>query len=402
MSNPNKLSLADISRLLANPTPNARVEIADKLTKEYKAQSFAPEQLELAEQIFRLLLKDAEVHVRHTLSENLKEVKTLPHDVALQLAKDVEMVSLPILEFSEVLRENDLMEIITGTMEVSRHMAVAKRKNISDKISSALIETGNEALVENLLKNQTARIDGASFEKIGNSFSDNEKILGALLNHNAATMEIAERVMGKLSTSLRERLDDKYKEALGKLGGVFDKSREAATIKFLGAKTTDEELTRLMNYLEENSSFATELHNKNSRLAGMIESLEISGKLTPFTALCMGSMSLFEITLARLAKISIYNAKKLTADESGRGLKALYEKAGLPVSMYNAVQLVINVIKGIDKEKAEVKKRLKTPEHLASYMLEKIMTLAEGHEIDNLNYFLGMINLHAKKEGNRG
>jgi len=397
--NPEKLSTDDISRLIKNPSADSRIELADKLARQYKAQSFTPEQLELAEQIFRLLLKDAEIHVRHVLAENLKEVKTIPHDVALQLAKDVEYIALPMLEFSEVLTDDDLVSIVSGTMEITRHMAVAKRKNLSDKISSALIDTGNEDVVERLLYNQTAKISSETFDKVSQHFPDNENILGALLDHSAATVEVAEKVMARVSDNLRRHLSEKHKTAVNKLGGVFDKSREAATIKFLGAKTSDAELARLMSYLEENSSFTQELQDKHSKLAGMIESLELSGKLTPLTALCMGSMSLFEITMARLAKISIYNVKKLTADESNQGLRALYEKAGLPESMFESLQIVMGVVRGIDKERPEARERLKKPENLSNYMIEKIMTVAEGQEIENINYFLSMIRMYAKKDG---
>ncbi len=395
--NPEKLSTDDIGRLIGNPSADSRIEIADKLARQYKSQSFTPEQLAIAEQIFRLLLKDAEVHVRYVLAENLKEVKTIPHDVALQLARDAEYIALPMLEFCEVLTDDDLVSIVSGTVEVARQMAVAKRKNLSDKISSALIDTKNEDVVERLLYNQNAKISSESFDKVSQNFPNNENILGALLDHSAATMEVAEKVMARVSDNLRRHLSEKHKIAVNKLGGVFDKSREAATIRFLGAKTSDAELARLMNYLEEHSGFTQELQDKQSKLAGMIEGLELSGKLTPFTALCLGSMSLFEITLARLAKVSIYNVRKLAADESDQGLKALYEKAGLPESMYEPLRIVVGVVRGIDKEKPEVKDRLKKPENLSNYMIEKIMTVAEEQEIENINYFLSMINLYAKK-----
>ena len=58
------------------------------------------------------MIKDAEVRVREALAQNLKENPDLPHDVALSLAQDVDQVALPILQFSDVLTDDDLIEII--------------------------------------------------------------------------------------------------------------------------------------------------------------------------------------------------------------------------------------------------------------------------------------------------
>ncbi len=54
----------------------------------------------MAEQIFRIMVKDAEVRVREALAINLKENPNVPHDVAVTLAKDVDQVALPVLRFS--------------------------------------------------------------------------------------------------------------------------------------------------------------------------------------------------------------------------------------------------------------------------------------------------------------
>ena len=49
--------------------------------------------------------------VRDALSENLKENPNVPHEVALSLAQDVDQVSLPVLQYSEILSDQDLTEV---------------------------------------------------------------------------------------------------------------------------------------------------------------------------------------------------------------------------------------------------------------------------------------------------
>ncbi|HLO75939.1 MAG TPA: hypothetical protein VK196_05730, partial [Magnetospirillum sp.] len=105
-----KLREEDVARLLANPSADTRVEIAGKIAEQHSALSKS--QRKLAEDIFRLMVKDAEVRVRQALSRQLKENPLVPHDVAISLARDVDAVALPMLQFSEVLTDEDLIEIV--------------------------------------------------------------------------------------------------------------------------------------------------------------------------------------------------------------------------------------------------------------------------------------------------
>ena len=149
------LNEEDVARLLANPDADARTEIAGKIALQHPALS--AEQRKLAEDIFRLMVRDAEVRVRQALSRQLKENQFVPHDVAMSLAKDVEDVSLPMLEFSEVLSDADLIEIVRS-QEAIKAQAVARRAHVSTAVSDALVDTHNEDVVATLVANSGAKI----------------------------------------------------------------------------------------------------------------------------------------------------------------------------------------------------------------------------------------------------
>jgi uncharacterized protein (DUF2336 family) len=112
--------------LLADPSPESRAGAAAKIASDFDSGSLSNDERELAEEIFRLMVKDAEVRVREALAINLKESLTLPHDVAMTLAADVDSVALPVLEFSEVLTAEDLVEIVR-TQGPSKLRAAAVR-----------------------------------------------------------------------------------------------------------------------------------------------------------------------------------------------------------------------------------------------------------------------------------
>ena len=118
------LTEADVARLLDDPSTEHRVDTAKKMAQGFNEESLSASEREMAEDIFRLMIKDAEVRVREALAQTLKENPTVPHDIALKLANDVVSVALPMLQFSEVLSDTDLVEIVKS-QDVSRQVAIA-------------------------------------------------------------------------------------------------------------------------------------------------------------------------------------------------------------------------------------------------------------------------------------
>ena len=56
-------------------------------------------------------------------------------DVVLALARDVKEVSLPVLEYSQVLTEADLVELVDTSREIARCVAISKRRSVPESVS---------------------------------------------------------------------------------------------------------------------------------------------------------------------------------------------------------------------------------------------------------------------------
>ena len=106
------LTQADVERLLTEPSAETRCEAAAKVAVTYAADELSEQERALAEDILRTLVHDMEVSVRESLAENLKSYNGLAHDIAVDLASDVDSVSLPVIRFSDVLTDDDLIEIV--------------------------------------------------------------------------------------------------------------------------------------------------------------------------------------------------------------------------------------------------------------------------------------------------
>ena len=92
MSN-SSLSEEDVAKLLSDPSGSARAETAAKIAQDFGEGELSDMERGMVQDIFRIMVKDAEVRVREALAQNLKENPNVPHDVAISLAKDVESVS---------------------------------------------------------------------------------------------------------------------------------------------------------------------------------------------------------------------------------------------------------------------------------------------------------------------
>ena len=151
------LSQDDVLRLLKDPSGENRKEAAIKIASNYSAEDLTPEERAIAEDILRAMARDVEISVRAALSENLKEYAGLSHDIAVTMANDVDSVALPVIRFSDVLSDDDLLAIVQ-THGTEKQAAVAQRPSVSVQVADALVDTGKEEVVATLVGNDGADI----------------------------------------------------------------------------------------------------------------------------------------------------------------------------------------------------------------------------------------------------
>jgi uncharacterized protein (DUF2336 family) len=105
------------------------------------------------------LARDQMTRVRQILAEALKDVADAPPEVIRTLANDAEIVvSGPVLEFSPVLTDDDLLEIIRSGPAQGGLGAIARRSTVSESVSDAVAATDDIAAIADLLGNPSAQI----------------------------------------------------------------------------------------------------------------------------------------------------------------------------------------------------------------------------------------------------
>lgn len=170
-----------LERLKAEPGPEARAEAAREVAIGLRSGELSDVEHQLAFQILEMLIYDVEVAVRAAIASELHSSSALPETWARELACDVSEVSLPVLRYAEVLSDDDLMAIIE-VAEVEKLQAISQREQVSQRISGALVEQGDQVTVSQLLDNQGADIGDRTLGRALSRFKDSETVHRGLLN----------------------------------------------------------------------------------------------------------------------------------------------------------------------------------------------------------------------------
>ena len=200
-----QLSQADVDRLIADPSPENRAAMAAKLANDFDGRKLKDVERKLAEEIFRTLVQDAEVRVREALSLHLKSSPEIPQDVALALANEVDSVALPILQYCEVLSDEDLIDIISAG-NVNKQTAVAQRSKVSGQVAGALIDTGNEGVVAKLVVNEGAVLNDAALKKVMTDYAGSEIVSEKLATRSNLPAAVSEQLVTVITRQIQSYL----------------------------------------------------------------------------------------------------------------------------------------------------------------------------------------------------
>ena len=361
MSKENILTIDEAKKFLSNPSTGHRTEMAAKLGGQLSHGKLTKEERTIAEDIFRLMVKDAEVRVRKALADSLKESPLVPHDIALSLATDVNEVSIPVIESSIVLSDEDLISIIDSRGAQAQN-AVARRVYVSETVSDALIATENEDVIATLISNDGADISVPSMETVLDRYGDNEKINTPMVQRGNLPVEVSERLVHLVSEQLREHLVTHQELPDDIASDLILASRERATISLLEPGNNSFDVIALVNQLE-----------KNQRLTPTII----------LRALWLGDMAFFETAMAKKAGVPVANAYQLIHDKGDKSLVRLFLKTGMPEKSIPMVRAALDITEETFETGSDDRALFQQK------MIERLLTqLEDDFDGDHLEYFL--------------
>lgn len=361
MSDPSGLSTEDVSRLLKDPSADNRAALAPKLAGHLDSERLSQSEFAIAHEILQMMARDTAVIVRRALADNLKHTHNLPRDVALTMARDIDDVAVPLLEFSDVFTDEDLVELVREVPE-TKQMAIARRGAISAPVADALIETDNHAVVRTVVGNGGAQLSEQSLNRVLDRFGDAEDIQTPMVHRSELPLTVAERLVSRVSDHLKTYLMTHHELSADTASELVMQARERATVNLLAPDADDQDVERL----------AAQLH-ANRRLTPTLV----------FRALCVGDLAFFEHAMAQLADVSVVNARTLIHDRGPLGLKSLYDKAGLPDRLFPAMRVAIGILADTDPRAKDFDQA-----SFGHLMLERILSNADDLQPEDAAYLL--------------
>ncbi|MBT6094123.1 MAG: DUF2336 domain-containing protein [Rhodospirillaceae bacterium] len=309
-------------RLLAeDKNDRVRIELAGKIGKLIPGLSKLENAkvTDMAVEVLEILARDELPKVRAIIAEETKHLDYVPKEMIALLARDAEeSVSVPILEFSSLLNESELIQIIAGGIKGGALEAIARRKKVSEPISDAVVETGEVSAMIALLKNYSAEIGEKTMAAIGSAAMDVKEMHAPLVDRSNLSVSTMRRIASFVSASLVEKLIKKHK--LGE--DVEQELRYRARQRIDSGDIPDVEGDRLPA-----DERAEVMHKKGQLTEKAIQK-----------AIEDGDIALVPHALKFLTEMRITNVKAMLASDNGKAVASIVWKAGFSMETAMMIQ----------------------------------------------------------------
>ncbi len=356
-----RLTEVDIRRLIKATDDDDRAAAAHKLCRSMERTELSEDDRAAAQKILRVLAEDAAELVRRAMAVTLKSSDLIPRDVARRLAADVDSVALPIIGFSPAFTDEDLIEIVRAGSAV-RQTAVAARPRVGRDVAEVLASDGCEQAVRTLAANDNADISETALNRSVDRFGGSPEVVAALAYRQVLPLSVSERLIALASDAVREHLFTRHAVAPETAIRLAGFARERATVDLVDQASSAADL----------SQFVAQLNARKALNASLL-----------LRALARGQMALFEHGLAELAGAAHQRAWLMIHDAGPLGLRAIYDRAGLPPRLFQAFRAGVDTWRALQAEGADT-----SSEAFRDRMLERFMTQRPNAPREDLAYLM--------------
>lgn len=190
------------------------------------------EQVAQYDEVLCQLAELVEVEARIHVATLLAPLARAPGTVVVKLANDTIEVAKPLLEFSNVLSDDDLIDIITRQSEAHRE-AIAGRRQVAERVGEAIAEHGKANSVIRLVRNANAELGPATLEKLVERASEDPQLAEDLRGRGDIDWKSLRGEIDEASTKVLESLGEVEQHfdpvAAGKINAVvYNRMRNRA------------------------------------------------------------------------------------------------------------------------------------------------------------------------------
>src|SRR5215469_7276224 len=269
--------------LSASASSDQRRELLRQVTDALTNNARTPSEAEFGEldQVLTLAASEYSTQVRTEFARLVAASVTRFCHASEQFAMDEIEVATPVLRHSRALSEETLLRVVAEKSQ-AHIMAVTKRDGVSEKLSEAIVNKGNDEVVSSLLANEGALISDTTYETVAKRAETSTMLQAPLVRRQGVPIDLLNGLYLKVEAGLRREIVQKFGTVSpADLEKAFERSRGRVTTAFrqmpddLGAAQT--RLATLQANLQ--------------LLPAVLPSLLREGK---------GARTLFKLALARL------------------------------------------------------------------------------------------------------
>ncbi|MBI5128289.1 MAG: DUF2336 domain-containing protein [Rhodopseudomonas palustris] len=326
-----------------------RAEATRALARAWLISDLTPDDRAAAEGALLMMLDDVSPLVRQAMAQVFARSAHAPAAIVRALAADQPSVALPVLEFSPLLIDADLVDIV-ATGDDAVQSAIARRVRLPAAVCAAIAEVGSASAALELIENPHAELAPFSWDRIVERHGHLAAIRESML--------VLEDLPGATRLALVAKLSDTLQQFVVARGWLTADRAARATAEAL-----------------DRSTVAVAARSRGDDMAALMRHLRATQQLTAgliLRALLSGNLELFEAALVELSGLPQARVAALLHARGGTSLTALLTRAGLPETTYPAFRAALEAIHEIGfvgSENGAVR--------LRRLMVERVLTRCE-------------------------
>ena len=224
---------AMLANLAKETTSDGRRELLRKVTEALDPKAgLAEAEVAQFDDLLATIASDYSTQIRSQIAKlvagSLSPFSHTAHRFALD---DIE-VARPILENYDGLSEDTLLKVV-GQKSQDHMMAVTRRRRISEAVSQALVERGDDAVVTSLLTNVKAEIGAVAYDMVAKRAETSPVLQAPLVRRANVPLELLNNLYLKVEGDLRREIIRKFESvAPEELDAAFARTRAQVSKRY--------------------------------------------------------------------------------------------------------------------------------------------------------------------------
>lgn len=315
-------NLENLVALAHEPSSEKRRALLEGVTDLFLAggDAFGAREQELAGDILTAVAPSVDADARTGMSTRLADASNAPPQLIRQLARDVFAVARPILQRSGVLNDQDLVDIV-NSMGKDYQLAISQREKVSAAVGEALVERGDDEVLESLVCNDGAVLSRKAMEGLVTRSETAEILHRPLLARSDLPADLMHEMFWSVSAALKRHILTKAE---------FNESDIDAALQ------------------EVESRFAPQRISADEELAQAVKEIQRLKRLGQLNQerlvqlLRQGSVTQFVAGLAELTGIDGDTAKRIVFSGGHEAIAVACRASGFDLSTFSAIVLLID------------------------------------------------------------